>query len=47
MAKRARFRRNGHEAINDYVDRVMTKHVDIDTRIARHCLRAGRLTSGV
>jgi hypothetical protein len=42
----ARFRRNGRSAISDYVERAMTYALDIDTRIARLCLHAGRLQAG-
>jgi hypothetical protein len=41
-----RFRRNGGLPITDYLAR-MTYVVEIDVRIARHCLHAGRLHAGV
>jgi len=42
----ARFRRNGIRAGKGYVVG-MTYTVDIDLRVARLCLHAGRLQSGV
>jgi hypothetical protein len=42
----ARFRRNVGEANRDYVS-VMTTFFDIDPRIARLCLHAGRLQAGI
>jgi len=43
----ARFRRNGSTAFKDHLEIAMMHAFDIDPRIARHCLRAGRLHSGV
>jgi hypothetical protein len=45
--RRARFRRNGCNAFKGYIEVAMIHFLDIDLRIARHCLRAGRLHSGV
>jgi hypothetical protein len=42
----ARFRRNGSRAGNGYVVG-MTYTIESDLRIARLCLHAGRLQSGV
>jgi hypothetical protein len=42
-----RFRRNAGPPISDYVCQIMTYVVEIDARIARHCLHAGRLHAGV
>jgi hypothetical protein len=43
----ARFGRNGGNTFKGYVGVAMIHILDIDPRIARHCLRAGRLHSGV
>jgi hypothetical protein len=43
---RVRFGRNGTDAFKGYVEIIMTHVFDIDPRIARHSLRAGRLHSG-
>lgn len=41
------FGRNGCNRFKGYVVVAMIHILDIDPRIARHCLRAGRLHSGV
>jgi hypothetical protein len=41
-----RFRRNGGLPIADYVHDAMTYVVEIDARITRHHLHAGRLHAG-
>jgi hypothetical protein len=46
-AVRARFRRNGRGAFKNYVGLTMIHVLDIDTRVTRRCLHAGRLHSGV
>jgi hypothetical protein len=43
----ARFRRNDRDAKKDYVMSAMIYAFDIDTRIARLCVHAGRLHLGV
>ena len=43
----ALFRRNGCGAFKDYLDSAMTYALDIDMRIARLGLHAGRLHLGV
>lgn len=43
----ARFRRNGRNANQSYVRYVMIFVFEIDIRIARLCMRAGRLHKGV
>ncbi|MGX9426198.1 MULTISPECIES: hypothetical protein [Bradyrhizobium] len=46
VGRGARFRRNGDGAMWGYVECIMTYVVDIDPRIARFCLHAGRLHAG-
>jgi hypothetical protein len=42
----ARFRRNGDGGMWSYVQHAMTYVFDIDPRIVRFCLHAGRLHAG-
>ena len=42
----APFRRNAGERTNHYTQAIMTYVVDIDARVARHGLHAGRLHAG-
>jgi hypothetical protein len=46
-ARSARFGRNGFGGVNGYVRVAMTYTFDIDARVARLCLHAGRLQAGV
>jgi len=45
--RRVRFRRNGRDVFKGYVELAMTHTLDINTRVTRRCLHAGRLLSGV